>query len=203
MKWQTADWQYLWVCVSTWGAIISATHLIMPHYDASLMKAIFSIAFHACECIGEVVSSNGQPQHAILAQNVHCKDGRISVTFTSFTHHRGPMPETRVLQAANGEVYPARPVWAYSSLRPGEWSGPVFIWQSGVQVEAKEVRFHLQQCLEMVEEDPTGLSPHSFRIGSVSEAAGKVASEAQLRMMGCWKSYAYMKYVRPTQYMPS
>ncbi len=76
------------------------------------------------------------------------------------------MPETRVLQADHGEVYTAGLMW-----------------------------LHLQQCLEMAGEDTTGLSPHNFCIGSVSEAEGKGASEAQLQMVGHWKSNPYMKYV--------
>ncbi len=52
------------------GMIIKAAQLAMRWYDAYLMRAIFSLAFHACARIGEMVSSNGQPQHAVQAQKV-------------------------------------------------------------------------------------------------------------------------------------
>ncbi len=48
-----------------WGA-----NLVLAEFDASLMREAFSLAFHACSHIGEMVSSNSQTQHAILAQNV-------------------------------------------------------------------------------------------------------------------------------------
>ncbi len=54
---------------------------------------------------------------------------------------------------------------------PRTWTEPLFIWQSVTQVEAKEVMLGLRQCLEATGESPMGLSPHSFRIGGVSEAA--------------------------------
>ncbi len=91
---------------------------------------------------------------------------------------------------------------SYAKMRPGTLTGPLFIWQSGTQVEAKEVRFGLRQYLEATGESPRGLSPKSFHIWAVSEAAKKGESEAQLRMMGHWRSNAYMRYVRPTQHMP-
>ncbi len=81
-----------------------AAQLAMPWYEASLMRTIFSLAFHACDRIGDTVSSNRQPQHAVQAQNVHLGEGQISLTFTSFKHHRGNIPETRILQASGGEA---------------------------------------------------------------------------------------------------
>ncbi len=47
-------------------------------------------------------------------------------------------------------------------------------------MEAREVRLCLQHCSAMAGEAAVGLLPHSFRIGAVSDAAGRGASEAQL-----------------------
>ncbi len=79
---------------------------------------------------------------------------------------------------------------------------PCLCGSHGKQVEAREVRFCLQHCLAMAGEDDVDLLPHNFRIGAVSEAAGRGASEAQLRMTGGWRSNAYMRYVRLSQRMP-
>ncbi len=76
------------------GMIIMAAQLVMQWYDASLMRAIFSLAFHTCKCIEEMVSFNGQLQHAVQAQNVQLGESRIYVTFTFFKHHRRNTPET-------------------------------------------------------------------------------------------------------------
>ncbi len=51
--------------------LVAAAQWERTEYEASLMRAIFSVAFHACTRIGEMVCSNGQPQHAISAQNVY------------------------------------------------------------------------------------------------------------------------------------
>ncbi len=171
-------------------------------YEASLMRAIFSVAFHACARIGEMVCSNGQPKHAILAQNVCLGSDQVAVTFVSFKHHKGGTPVSRMLWATSKEVCPARLLTEYAAIRQGTWTGPLFVWRSGRQVEASEVRLSLRRCLERAGEDTTGLTPHSFRIGSVSKSADRGASDTQLRRMGRWRSNAYMRYVRPTQNMP-
>ncbi len=107
-----------------------------------------------------------------------------------------------MLLATSKEVCKARLLMEYAAIRPGIWTGPLFVWLSGRQVEASEVRLSLRRCLERAGEDTTALTPHSFHIGSVSEAADRIASDTQLRRMGRWRSNAYMRYVRPTQNMP-
>ncbi len=68
----------------------------------------------------------------------------------------------------------------YAKHRSGQWTGPMFVWQSGKQVDAMEIRLCLQRCLAMAGEDAVGLLPYSFRIGAVSETADRGASEAQI-----------------------
>ncbi len=90
----------------------------------------------------------------------------------------------------------------YTKLRPGAWMGAPFSLGS-LEPKEKPKRLGLHQCLELASEPTTGLSPHSFSIGAMSEAARKGAAEAQLQMMGQWRSNAYMRYVRPTPHMPT
>ncbi len=67
----------------------------------------------------EMVCSNGQPQHTILAQNMLIGPGQAAVTFTSLKHHRCKAPVTRVLQAANKEVCLVRLLKEYAAIRLG------------------------------------------------------------------------------------
>ncbi len=108
------------ITIKIQSKIIRATHLVIPQNDASLMRAIFSLLFHTCARIGEMVSFNRQPRLAVLAQNVHLEENLISVTFMSFKHHRGCMPETRVMQASRVlQACPAMLIQHYAKSRPG------------------------------------------------------------------------------------
>ncbi len=87
--------------------ITHMAQLSLPSYDISLMRVVFSLCFHACSRIGEMVSSNGLATHAILAQNVAIRGREVSITFSSFKHHKGSTPVTRTFQGATSDVCPA------------------------------------------------------------------------------------------------
>ncbi len=144
--------------------ILWAANWVLADFEASLMRAVFSLAFHACARIGEMVSSNGQPKYSVLAQNVAVRASKVSIAFVSFKHHKGYAPETRILRGASPDVYPSVKLRDYAKHRPGQLTGPLFVGRSGKQVEGMEVRRSLQRCLAMAGEDPMGLSPHRFRI---------------------------------------
>ena len=44
--------------------------------------------------------------------------------------------------------------------------------------------------------DSSRYKSHSFRIGGACHAAEKGYSDAQIRALGCWKSYAFKVYLR-------
>ncbi len=58
-----------------------AANCVLAEGEAALMREVFSLAFHACTCIGEKVTSNGRPQHAVLAQNVTIRAREVSIVF--------------------------------------------------------------------------------------------------------------------------
>ncbi len=64
--------------------ILWAANRVLAEFDTSLMIAVFSLAFHACARIGEIISSNGQPHHAVFAQNVVFRAREVTITFVSF-----------------------------------------------------------------------------------------------------------------------
>ncbi len=70
--------------------ITHMAQLSLPSYDISLMRVVFSLCFHACSRIGEMVSSNGLATHAILAQNVAIRgssheEAVLCVTFLNYS----------------------------------------------------------------------------------------------------------------------
>ncbi len=71
------------------------------------MRTFFSLDFHACARIGEMVSSNGQPKHAVLAQNMAIRARDVSIDFVFFKHHKGNAPETRIMQLTSPDVCPS------------------------------------------------------------------------------------------------
>lgn len=63
------------------------------------------------DMVGNVWSIKGNNKmtlvNSVLVPNMTFWAGKVSVTFKSFKHHKRSALETRVLQVANGEVFPA------------------------------------------------------------------------------------------------
>ena len=54
----------------------------------------------------------------------------------------------------------------------------------------------LARAIRLCGLNPNRYKGHSFRIGAASDAAEKGMSEAQIRVLGRWKSNAFMRYIR-------
>ena len=48
--------------------------------------------------------------------------------------------------------------------------------------------------------NPSVYKGHSFRIGAASHAAERGMSDAQIRILGRWKSNAFLKYIRVSSF---
>ncbi len=71
------------------------------------MRAVFSLAFHVCAHIGEMVSPNGEPKHEILAQNTATRAREVSVAFMFIKQHKG-MHQRR--ESCKGQVQMSDPL---------------------------------------------------------------------------------------------
>jgi site-specific recombinase XerD len=180
----------------------AATEIFTP-YKATLMKAVFSAAFHICARIGELAVSNGNTQHVLPRNQIRLirVQGNLveyQVTFKSFKHSKNRIG-SRTVPVSHGRYCPVRLMANYLTARPDNVhaSEPIFVWPSGKVLRSSEVSKALQEALTAVGENPKEFSAHGFRIGGATEAAQQGASDAELRMLGRWNSSAFLTYVRP------
>lgn len=90
---------------------------------------------------------------------------------------------------------PVSALLAYLALRPST-PGPLFLFQDGSCLSRQRLVTHLREALVAAGVDTAGYSGHSFRIGAASTAARAGLSEPLVKMLGRWKSSAYLTYVR-------
>ena len=185
--------------------LVTSTSHVFEGYKARLMGSIFALAFHACARVGELVLSNGNLSHVLKLDQVTMvkvqgKVTEIHVSFDTYKHSRPGQPGYRTILPISGPVCPIKLLLAYLEVRPKRSSDnrcPLFVWQSGEVVKSQEVCKALKTCLEHIGEDVAFYSPHGFRIGGATEAAKRGASDSELRMLGRWRSSAFLQYVRP------
>ena len=171
--------------------------------DANLYSAIFSLAFHLCARIGELVVSNGSTHHALRVDQVSILKKNetpvsLQVTFRSYKHKQDKGQVVRLVSATKGQACPVGLLVRYlSGRRRCRQDDYLFVTPSGRPVQAQDVRILLRSTLTALGRDPTKYSTHSFRVGGATTAAQQGASDAQLRMLGRWSSSAFLSYVRP------
>lgn len=83
----------------------------------------------------------------------------------------------------------------YLSVR-GDKEGAIFIHEDGSPVSRSWFSAQLSSAIKLCGLNPSVYKGHSFRIGAASHVADRGMSDAQIRILGRWKSNAFQKYIR-------
>ena len=165
-------------------------HLMEP-YKSTMLKTMFSLAFHAFLRVGEMTSSSNNIQRT----QVQVFSKSIQLAMLKFKH--APLHNKTVLLVKHtlGPDCPVQLLKQYLLLRP-VMEGPLFIFVDGKPVPKHFFNNSLKIGLEFLEISYNKYTSHSFRIGAATYAAEKGLSEDQIMRMGRWKSKAFRKYIR-------
>ena len=93
------------------------------------------------------------------------------------------------------DVYPVQSLLAYLSQR-GVSNGPLFRTEDGRAVLRRHFTEYLSLIFRTCGLDPSKYKGYSFRIGVATLTAESGFSDAQIRLLGRWKSDAFRKYIR-------
>ena len=83
----------------------------------------------------------------------------------------------------------------YFTLR-GFRPGAIFLSEDGLPVSRSFFSNQLLRACHLCGLDPSRYKGHSFRIGAASYAADQGFSDTQIRLLGRWKSNAFLRYIR-------
>lgn len=178
--------------------VLSASNLSDSKYNIALFQAMCLFAFHTFSRIGEITysPSNHNIQFHQLSKVLNTKDEVISfrLTFYDFKHSYNQRPFTLTILPSN-ICCPVQFLLAYLRLR-GNSTGPLFRMADLSPVLRSYFSATLSTVLKFCSLDPARYKGHSFRIGAASHAADKGLYDAQIRILGRWKSNAFHKYIR-------
>ena len=178
------------------------TYLVDLHYERKLFKAIFTTAFYSLARIGELVNYNGNHLEDLiqLSDLNFEKNGeeiiRFFLTFRTFKHNAFGKPHVITVDTLqSSQCCPVNHLHNYLSLR-GPQAGCLFLTANGLPLSRRHFDNITQRCLRFCDLDLSRYKGHSFRIGGASYAATKGFSDAQIRLLGRWKSDAFRRYIR-------
>ncbi|XP_068748893.1 uncharacterized protein [Montipora capricornis] len=172
---------------------------------ATLFKAMCSLAFYAFLRVGEMtlVSSNKSNLPLQLDQLTKLVDSNnhvvaFKLSFRNYKHSYN-QPTFSLTISRQSKFCPVNTMLEYLDIR-GHQPGPLFLTTEGQAVSRELFVNFLSRALVHCNLDPSRYKGHSFRIGAASHAAEQGFTDAQIRIMGRWKSTAFLKYIRVTSF---
>lgn len=82
----------------------------------------------------------------------------------------------------------------------GDSEGAIFIQDDGSPVSRSWFSTQFSSAIKLYSLNPSVYKGHSFRIGAASHAAEQGMSDAQIRILGRWKSNTFLKYIRVSSF---
>ena len=177
-------------------SLTNTLHIPFQHiiYLATMLKAMFSLAFHAFIRVGEMTSKNGTSHNIKVSQIVKSSEG-FKITLKNFKH--APLNHTTILliTPSPSVTCPVTLLAHYLLICP-KVEGPLFIFEEKVPISRQFFCKCLHQCLIHIGLCSKDYQSHSFRIGAATHAASQGISDDLIMRMGRWKSQAFLKYIR-------
>ena len=180
--------------------ILAISHeLSLSVYELCLFQAMCSLGFHAFLRVGEMAITNNNDTSVLTIDNitklVNANNHVVSlkVTFLNYKHSYNQRPFSIII-TRQSSFCPVEIILDYLTRR-ANLHGPLFI-MDGAPVSRTYFCNILSRAIQRCGLSPARYKGHSFRIGAATHAAEKGMSDAQIRVLGRWKSSAFLRYIR-------
>ena len=158
-----------------------------------MFQAMCSTAFFGFLRVGEITFSAMTPPPIQIHQLTKLVDG-FKIKFLNFKHSYNQPPFYLVI-SPQSTFCPLKILLQFLSAR-GDSQGALFIQDDGSPVSRSWFSVQLSSAIRLRGLNPSFYKGHSFRIGVASHAAERGMSDTQIRILGRWKSNAFLKYIR-------
>ena len=181
--------------------LTAASQCLPTSFIQCQFQAMCALAFFAFLRIGEITASSKQSPGPLQLNQLTklLRDSEVigfKLTFTDYKHNYNQRPFSMVIhRQPSPRPCPVQILSSYLALR-GNSPGPIFRTNAGTAVPRNMFISHLNTCLKFCDLNPSFYKSHSFRIGAASFAAEQGLSDAQIRILGRWKTNAFQKYIR-------
>ena len=162
-------------------------------YKVLMLRALYLTLFHGFLRIGEATSKTSSSS-PIQYKDLTFSSSEAVIILHQFKHSKEPH-RVGLSSALEEELCPVRTLQQFCVIR-GSHPGPLFASPGGCLYTCGSARDDLRSVLSFCGLDTARYKSHSFRIGAASDAALRGFSDAQIRLMGRWRSDAFRQYIR-------
>lgn len=161
-----------------------------------MFQAMCSTAFFAFLRIGEITFPSTCPppiqiHHLTKLVNEVYEVLGFKIKFVNFKHSYNQPPFYLVISPQSNSC-PVK-IFIQFLIARGDSQGAIFIQDDGCPVSRSWFSNQLSSVIKLCGLNPSVYKGHSFCIGAASHAAEPGMSNAQIRILGRWKSNAFLK----------
>ena len=167
-------------------------------YQICQFQAMCSLAFYAFLRLGEMTSIPSQasspPLQLYQMTKLLSATGDLVSYKVTFRNQYNERPFSIIVsrQSVSCSVTLLTKYLAFRGFHPGL----LFMTVDGLPVTRSWFSTQLSLAIQLCGRCPSRYKSHSFRIGAASHVAEQGFSDAQIRLLGRWKSNAFQKYLR-------
>lgn len=167
------------------------------HFESTLFKAVFSVAFFASLRILELLPPAKHKQGGLKWEDLLIEDKLVRICIRRLKTDQTGKGSWIVLNACNiPSLCPVTALNAYIRQRPAV-QGEFFIHSDGSPLTKYQFMSVFDKCKKVLGLEHTRLTSHSFRIGAATEAVRLGLEEKMVKKIGKWKSDSFLLYVHP------
>ena len=176
-----------------------ASLLPLTKHQILMFQDMCTTAFFAFLRVGEITFSSTFPPPIQIHQltklvNEAYEVLGFKIKFVNFKHSYNQPPFYLVI-SPRSTFCPVKVLLRFLEAR-GDSQGAIFIPDDRSPVSRSWFSAQLSSAIKLCGLNPSVYKGHSFRIGAASHAAERGMSDAQIRILGCWKSNPFLKYIR-------
>ena len=181
--------------------LLQSSHCCLNQHDQRMLQAAFTVAFYGLLRISE-----------FTVPSIRVFDPRRLITMADITW--GSQHYTLILKycktdqlgrghqlhipKAKGITCPFKAMYRYCSRKRvhAVKCAPLFTFKSGEPLTRNKLLTHLRRLLSQAGYSAGAFYTHSFRIGAATTAAEAGLPRSQIKLLGRWRSSAYLCYTR-------
>ena len=121
----------------------------------------------------------------------------ITISIAEYKHSKGQYSEVQLTSQNSKSICPIKLLTKYLNIR-GLHEGSLFVDSKNIPLTKHKFSRWLKNCCRISKINPPFTS-HSFRVGGANLAAQLGRSDAEIKILGRWKSNANNLYYRNTK----
>ena len=164
--------------------------------DILLFQTVAAMMLFGLFRVSELLGDKALGIQSLQREQLKLTKDLLTISIAEYKHSKGQFSEVQITSQNSKYICPVNLLEKYL-YRRGSQEGPLFVDNKQIPLTKQKFSRWLKNCCKVAKINPPYTS-HSFRIGGANLAAQLGRSDAEIKILGRWKSNANNLYYRKT-----